>query len=220
MSGNPAAYVPDSSTPSADHLEEIVFPAEAVGHDYVVTVPTGPHGAPVEHVVRLFGHAAASALSYYPAKPVGAPDSIAPGAVAEFRVADPRDSTGDPSQSLTTGSAQFRERYVFLALPDYPKSYVNIVAFAGTVVRLDGATLDAASATTLLGRAADGMTPQAHEIYREELAAARAGQHELSATEPVGIQVVGYGRFTSYQYPGGLNLNLVSDPPPLPPVPK
>ena len=35
----------------------------------------------------------------------------------------------------------------------------------------------------------------------------------ITASAPVGLQVVGYGRFTSYQYPGGLNLNLISDPP-------
>ncbi len=28
----------------------------------------------------------------------------------------------------------------------------------------------------------------------------------LTASAPVGIQVLGYGAYTSYQYPGGLNL--------------
>jgi len=245
MTGNPAANVPDPATPSADHLEEIVFPAEAVGHDYVVTVPTGPHGTPVQHVVRLFGHAMPTTLSYFPAKPAGAPDTLAAGAVAEFAAsvdfqvqgtapfavgsflvggqvldpaADPRDSMGDPSQSLTTGKAQFRERYVFLAPSDYTANFVDIVAVAGTAVTLDGTALDATTATKLAGRADDGTTELTYDVYRVQLAATRAGQHELSATQPVGIQVAGYGRFTSYQYPGGLNLNLVSDPPPIPVV--
>jgi len=243
MTGNPAANVPDPETQSADHLEEIVFPAEAVGRDYVVTVPTGPHGTPVQHVVRLFGHAMPTTLSYFPDKPAGAPDTLAAGAVAEFPAAvdfqvqgtapfavgsflvggavldpaaDPRDSMGDPSQSLTTGKSQFRERYVFLAPPDYAQNFVDIVAAAGTVVTLDGTVLDAATAAKLAGRADDGTAALTYDIYRAPLASARAGQHELSATAPVGIQVVGYGRFTSYQYPGGLNLNLVSDPPDIP----
>jgi hypothetical protein len=247
MSGNPAANVPSSAVSSADHLQEIVFPAEAVGRDYVVTVPTGPHAEPVEHVVRLFGHASATALSYYPSKPAGAPDTLEPASVAEFTaavdfqvqgttpfgvgsflvggenldpVADPRDSMGDPSQSLVTGRAQYRERYVFLAPIDYTKNFVDISAPSGAVVTLDGVALNPATATTLLGRAEDGASPQTFDVYRQELAATRAGQHELSATTAVGIQVVGYGRFTSYQYPGGLNLNLVSDPPPLPAVPR
>jgi len=241
MSGNPATRVPDGVTDSADHLEEIVFPAEAVGKSYLVTVPTGPRGAPVEHLVRLFGHAAETTLSYYPQKPAGAPDTLPAGGVAElvatsdFQVqgtapfgvgsflvggerldptTDKRDSMGDPSQSLVTGQAQFRDEYVFLAPADYTKNFVDVVAPAGTVVTLDGAALDATTATQVLGRATDGVTPQSFEVYRQALSSARAGQHELTATVPVGIQVVGYGRFTSYQYPGGLNLNLVSDPPP------
>ncbi|HTQ07455.1 MAG TPA: IgGFc-binding protein [Polyangiaceae bacterium] len=247
MSGNAATRVPDAMTDSADHLEEIVFPAEAVGQDYVVTVPTGPRGMPVEHLVRLFGHAAESALSYFPAKPSGAPDTLEPGTVAEFvatsdfqvlgttpfgvgsflvggalldPATDPRDSMGDPSQSLVTSVVQYRDEYVFLAPVDYTKNYVDIVATSGTTVTLDGAALDPSSAVTLAGRAPDGAASQGFDIYREELGGTNHGQHELGATAPVGIQVTGYGRFTSYQYPGGLNLNLVSEPPPLPPEPK
>jgi hypothetical protein len=245
MTGSQIANVPDTSVASGDHLEEIVFPAEAVGHDYVVTVPTGPFGMPVRHIVRLYGHANPSALTYYPTKPTGAPDMLGAGAIAQFEanadfqvqgstpfavgsflvggaLLDPmtpaQDRLGDPSQSLITGNAQFRERYVFLAPADYQRSYVDIVAPAGATVTLDGTALDATTATSLTGRASDGTTEQRFDVYRSLLPP--EGQHELSATAPVGIQVVGYGRFTSYQYPGGLNLNLITDPPPRPDPPR
>ncbi|HEX6767069.1 MAG TPA: IgGFc-binding protein [Polyangiaceae bacterium] len=245
MTGCQIANVPDSTVASGDHLEEIVFPAEAVGRDYVVTVPTGPFGMPVRHVVRLYGHANPSTLSYYPSKPAGAPDMLAAGEVAQFEASadfqvqgstpfavgsflvggallDPmtpsQDRLGDPSQSLVTGNLQFRERYVFLAPADYQKSFVDIVAPAGATVTLDGTALAPATATSLTGRAADGTTEQRFDVYRNVLPP--EGQHELSATAPVGIQVVGYGRFTSYQYPGGLNLNLITDPPPRPDPPR
>ena len=245
MTGNQIANVPDASVASGDHLEEIVFPAEAVGRDYVVTVPTGPQGMPVRHVVRLYGHANPSVLTYFPAKPANAPDMIDPGAVAEFEASadfqvqgstpfavgsflvggallDPmtpsQDRLGDPSQSFVTGNAQFRERYVFLAPADYQRSYVDIVAPGGTTVTLDGAELAPSSAIPLTGRASDGTTEQRFDVYRALLPP--DGQHELSATAPVGIQIVGYGRFTSYQYPGGLNLNLITEPPPRPEPPR
>jgi len=32
-------------------------------------------------------------------------------------------------------------------------------------------------------------------------------------TSPVGLQIVGYGFATSYQYPSGLNLTCISEPP-------
>jgi hypothetical protein len=39
------------------------------------------------------------------------------------------------------------------------------------------------------------------------------GAHVLDASAPVGIQVIGYGDYTSYQYPGGLNLGQIAPPP-------
>jgi hypothetical protein len=74
------------------------------------------------------------------------------------------------------------------------------------------------SAIPLTGRASDGTTEQRFGVYRALLPP--DGQHELAATARVGIQVVGYGRFTSYQYPGGLNLNLITEPPPRPEPPR
>jgi hypothetical protein len=125
---------------------------------------------------------------------------------------------GDPSQSLVTGNAQFRERYVFLAPADFRRSYVDVVAPAGATVTLDGADLDPTTATSLTGKTSDGTADQRFDVYRVQLPP--DGQHELSATAPVGIQVVGYGRAASYQFPGGLNLNLITDPPPRPEPPR
>ena len=42
------------------------------------------------------------------------------------------------------------------------------------------------------------------------------GAHVLESSAPVGIQVLGYGQYTSYQYPGGLNLDEIAPPPPPP----
>jgi hypothetical protein len=49
-----------------------------------------------------------------------------------------------------------------------------------------------------------------------KLGAGKGGAHTLESTRPVGLQILGYGANTSYQYPGGLNLKLIS----IPPVPK
>jgi hypothetical protein len=80
---------------------------------------------------------------------------------------------------------------------------------------IDGTLLDPASATQIQGKAADGSTAQSFDVYRIALDAGPGflGAHELLGSAPTGLQVVGFGRFTSYQYPGGLNLNLISDPP-------
>jgi hypothetical protein len=51
-------------------------------------------------------------------------------------------------------------------------------------------------------------------VSRVRLGPGANGAHLLIADQPVGIQVLGYGNFTSYQYPGGLNLELIAPPPP------
>jgi hypothetical protein len=51
-------------------------------------------------------------------------------------------------------------------------------------------------------------------VARILLGAGNGGAHLLTATAPVGIQVMGYGAYTSYQYPGGLNLDAIAPPPP------
>jgi hypothetical protein len=51
-------------------------------------------------------------------------------------------------------------------------------------------------------------------IYRIKLGTGAMGAHTLSADQPIGLQVSGYGAYTSYQYPGGLDLLVIAPPPP------
>jgi IgGFc binding protein len=116
----------------------------------------------------------------------------------------PPNQKGDPAQSFATAVEQYRTKYVFLAPDDYPVSYVDIVAKSGTSIMLDNQTVT--------------VVPQAvgtggYAVYRVKLGAGQAGAHVLSASQPVGIQVVGYGSYTSYMYPGGLNLVRIAPPP-------
>jgi hypothetical protein len=53
-------------------------------------------------------------------------------------------------------------------------------------------------------------------VLRVVLGPGNDGAHILVASQPVGLQVLGYGRYTSYQFPGGMNLNAIA-PPPEPP---
>jgi hypothetical protein len=48
---------------------------------------------------------------------------------------------------------------------------------------------------------------------RVKLGAGNAGAHVLTASNPVGLEVMGYGSYTSYTYPGGLDLKYISPPP-------
>jgi hypothetical protein len=51
-------------------------------------------------------------------------------------------------------------------------------------------------------------------VMRVKLSTGQNGAHVLVASQPVGIQVMGYGSYTSYTYPGGLDLAQIAPPPP------
>ncbi|HLK39778.1 MAG TPA: IgGFc-binding protein [Polyangiaceae bacterium] len=119
-------------------------------------------------------------------------------------VVDTTGSEGDPAQSFPTAVEQYRTKYVFLAPDDYSQSFVNIVAHPGTAVAVDGQPV------TAVPHAVGG---GAFVVYRQKLGVGRAGAHTLSASDRVGIQVIGYGTATSYMVPGGLDLANIAPPP-------
>jgi hypothetical protein len=226
ISGAPCDQVPEGA-PACDHLEQTVFPAETLGKQYFVSVPTSPGGRPVGHVVRFAGNVDGTTLTYLPNNPGNCPTTLAAGQVAdcgvvssdfevkgnnEFVVAsfqlggsliDPTQGLGDPSQSLFASVEQYRVKYVFLAPDDYVESYADIVEPSGTRVWIDSYEVGGT-----ISPIADG-----YETRRIALGPGNGGAHVLEATHPSGVQVMGYGEYTSYQYPGGLNLAVIAPPP-------
>ena len=227
ISGVPCIEQP-AGTLACDHIEESVFPAETLGKHYLVTVPTGPTGNIVGHIVRIYGNVDGTSLTYKPKAPKGAPTTINAGDVVDLGIVsddfeitadhelavgsfmlgqgklDPDTFLGDPSESMVSAVEQFRVKYVFLAPDDYSVSYVDIVAPKGATMQLDGA--EVTDPPNDIGTT--GFT-----IYRVKLGPGELGAHLLTSTMPIGIQVMGYGEFTSYQYPGGLNLQRIAPVP-------
>ncbi len=211
-------------TQACDHVEETVLPATALGKHYVVAVPTGPHGTPVAHVVRLYGHVDGTTLTYPSGMPAGAPTSLSAGQVADlgqvtqdfeiagnqpFAVAsilvggallDPGAASGsqegDPSLSFVAPSEQYRKTYVLASANNYDSSYLDVVALNQASLTLDGNPVTATP--TAIG--ASGT-----EVYRIQLDAT-SGAHTLVADQPVGLSVTGYGLYTSYAYPAGMDV--------------
>lgn len=232
ITGMPCLDVPDSA-PACDHVEESNLPAETLGKDYIVSQPTGPHGSVVGQQVRIYGNFDNTQLTYS-TQPPGCPTTINAGQIADcgivaqdFEVkgnnsfavgiftqgasvvdptAMPPSQEGDPDQSMMVAVPQYRTKYVFLAPTDYEENYLVISAPTGAVIQLDGANV--AASPTPVGSTGFG-------IIRAPLGQGQAGAHVLTSTQPVGIQVMGYGSYTSYQYPGGLDLVHISPPPPV-----
>jgi len=229
LSGAPCHYMPDEYG-SCDHMEESVFPAETFGTRYFITVPTNPRGVPVGHVVRLYGNADQTHLDYPGGAPAGAPGTLDEGQVVDLGIVDVdfevtgdkefgvtsfqlgssigdpghvTDHEGDPAQSNVVSVEQYRKKYVFLAPDDYDFSFADIVMPMDANVLLDSNPISVAPTLISSG----------FGVARIELGPGAGGAHVLEADQPVSLQVVGYGYATSYQYPGGLNLSQISDPP-------
>ena len=111
---------------------------------------------------------------------------------------------GDPDQSMAVAVAQFRSKYIFLAPTDYTTSYATIIAPTGTTLSMDGASVTDTPATV------GGST---FAVVRTKLSAGQGGAHVLTASNPVGLEITGYGAYTSYTYPGGLDLKPIAPAP-------
>jgi hypothetical protein len=216
---------------ACDHLEESVMPAETLGKHYVVSLPTGPLGNVPGATVRMVGNVDGTNLTYQPAV-AGAPAALNAGQVVEFdatadfvvsgdhefivgtvmksgSIVDPGAAAGmqegDPSLSTAIAVEQYRLKYVFLAPDDYDINYADVVAPMNATLMLDGAAVTVTS--TQIGTTGYG-------LFRIHLTSGNSGAHTLTSDQPMGLQVLGYGLYTSYQYPGGLDLLSIAPPPP------
>ena len=231
MAGTPCSVAGDNSNQlTCDHIEESVFPAETLGKHYVVAPPTSPGGKVVGHLVRFYGNADTTNLSYAPSKPAGCPAKVNAGQVFQcdgivataFEVTGDHEfsvgsfmlsgqyqdgmsqvSKGDPSQSLPTAVEQYRAKYIFLAPDDYDENWIDIVVPDGASVTVDDAPVTAKPTAIANG----------FGVVRHKLGPGIDGAHTLAASKPVGLQVMGFGAYTSYHYPGGLDLNQIAPAP-------
>jgi hypothetical protein len=106
------------------------------------------------------------------------------------------DPPGDPSMAMAVPTEQYRDDYLIHAPTNYETNYVNITATMGTAVTLDGM---AVGALTAIGATGFG-------FVRVELDNSGDGNHTLIGDDSFGVSVYGYGDFTSFWYPGGLDL--------------
>jgi len=219
LTGIGCVYVPEGNS-GCDHLEETVIPAVALGKVHPVVRPTGAQGSPVGHVVRFVGHVNGTTLTYEGDTPNGAPSTLDAGQVVDLGVvdgdfvvrssqpigvgtfllgafiADPVNSLGDPSQSLAIPTERFRSRYELVAPSDFAITFIDVVLPVGASATLDGAPL---------GGLRTAVTAQL-DVVRVELPGSSTGRHALEADAPFSAQVIGYGSYSSYQFPAGIDL--------------
>jgi hypothetical protein len=228
--GSACSYVP-YNVQACDHLEEVMFPLETLQTTYVV-VPPNMTGITTtkspSHFVRIVGTVNSTTLSYTPSV-TGAPSSIGAGQVSIFETSTPFQVTGsqpilvgqymessqaygggtlngDPAMTVAVANAQYRDSYAFTAPNNYYINWATIVAPTGNNVTIDSTTISSSSFTAI------GTSGFGYYHYKicdnggSPTCTSSSSNHTSSASVSYGIQVYGYGSYTSYWYPGGLNL--------------
>ena len=222
ISGHYCTNVPTNIT-ACDHLEESMFPVDTLSTHYIVAAPavTSIPTGKVE-VIRIIATGANTTLTYDPPQ-AGAPTTIAqaggfveiPNNAQSFQIMadqkvmvvqymegqDAGGATGDPAMTLAVPVEQFRTEYLFHAPTNYESNYVDVTAPVGATVMLDGAPLSFAPIGTT-GYALSRVYPLGPGPNND-------GNHSIQGNMAFGITVYGYGQYTSYWYPGGLDLNTI-----------
>jgi hypothetical protein len=208
-----------------DHIEEVVFPLETLRNDYLVVRPYNQNATP-RNYVKLIGTQAGTTITTSPTG-LGAPATLGAGQVAFFEVqqdfrvtasapiivgqymegqnnfgggcfdSQVNATCGDPAMTVAVATAQFRTTYQFVAPPTYGQNWVNVIAPNGAAVTIDGVAVPAGTAI-----GASGYWAQKVSLC----VGACTGVHKAAGNVPFGISVYGYGQYTSYWYPGGLDL--------------
>lgn len=120
-------------------------------------------------------------------------------------------TTGDPAKGTLVPMEQYRKDYAFSVPSSMTTNYVTIikpVAMGGLnapAVTINGDIIPEASFSTAIGLSY-------HGVARINLTTSYPGIYSfnLSSTQPFGIIVYGNAAYTTYIYPGGLDLNIIN----------
>jgi len=217
--GHMCAFVPDDRW-ACDHLEESMMPLQAWGNHVVAAVTEPLRGEP--NVFRVVSGADANTITFQP--PIHPEVTLAAGEHVEFEASEDfevrsggpisvgqflvgqdyaglgstgPEQDGDPSFSLATPVEQFRSSYAFLAPETFAQSWVVVTASTGQTVTLDGQSVDG-------WRLVEGTDFQTARVRVD------GGAHSMRSSAPFGVSVYGFGSYTSYMYPAGLDLRVIN----------
>ncbi len=219
VAGHDCAFVPHNRW-ACDHLEESMFPLEAWGKEVFVSVSEPLRKEP--NLMRVMSGADGNTVAFSPEvrdevsldsgefiefeahehlrvrgdKPLMVAQFLVGQDYAGYADSGP-DGMGDPGMSLGIPVEQWRKQYAFLAPGTFSRNYVNVIAGQDALILLDGEPVGD-------WQPIEG-TPMASSRVEID-----GGQHTVEAMRPFGIVVYGYARYTSYIYPGGLDLRQIN----------
>ncbi|MBW2276139.1 MAG: IgGFc-binding protein [Deltaproteobacteria bacterium] len=212
FAGHDCTFVPFDKW-ACDHLEQQMFPLETWGQRYLCGRNV-PQDLDDDTVWRVVSGSDANEINFEPSEVY--PNIVLNKgeyvefltkenfevtgdgrlAVAQFMVGQNYTSSaqfGDPAMALGVPVEQYRESYTFLAPESYVYNFLTVVHLTEAEVELDGDSI-----------------PQTSLAINDEWSRTnftiQGGIHYIEAGSPFMINVHGVGQYTSYMYPGGLDL--------------
>jgi hypothetical protein len=216
FSGHDCTFVPYDFW-ACDHLEEAIWPLDAWGKRAFAARPFVISSEPYR--LRVVSGADGNSVTFDP--PIRAPVELQAGEFVEVEASEDvlivgtdallgvqylvgqgfTGGRGDPAMALIPPVEQFRQRYSFLRVENFEMGYVNVVALAETVVRIDGRVVTQWT-THALG----------HRSARVQVG---PGFHEATSSGgSFGLTAYGYANYTSYFLPAGLDVTPIFIIPP------
>jgi hypothetical protein len=211
--GHDCTFVPYDKW-ACDHLEQQMFPLETWGQRYLCARNV-PSDLDDDTVWRVVSGSDSNEITFHPPE-VHANITLNKGeyvefltqenfevqgegrvAVAQFMVGQnytyPPPQFGDPAMALAVPVEQYRDSYTFFAPQSYVFNFLTVIHLADALVELDGEYI-----------------PQSSMMINDEWERTNftisGGIHYIEAGSPFAINVHGVGSYTSYMYPGGLDL--------------
>ena len=204
-------------TQACDRLEEAMLPVETLAKKYIVGPPLIPNLQVKAQMVRIIATEDATTLTYDP------PQNPAPAMLAkagdyaeiaatnkDFQIVSDKKilvaqymqgqqaggNVGDPAMALAVATEQYRTKYLIHAPLSYETNFANVTAPMDAKVTMDGVAIPA---LTAIGATGFGVARLAVPDNAD-------GNHDFVGDKPFGVTIYGYGQYTSYWYPGGLDL--------------
>ena len=201
---------------ACDRLEEAMPPIETLAKEYLVTPPFLVNNQVKAQMIRVIATEAATTISYDPPQN-GAPTNLVNAGdffeipqnannfkitadkkvlVAQYMQSQGLSESGDPAMALAVATAQYRMNYLIHAPLLYEKNFANVTAPMGANVTMDGNPING---FTAIGGSGYG-------VARVTIPDNADGNHTFDGDQKFGVSIYGYGQYTSYWYPGGLDL--------------
>jgi hypothetical protein len=225
FSGHDCTFIPYDRW-ACDHLEEQIFPVESLGRELFVPI-TEPIRTGEPNLLRVVAAQTPTHLSFDPPLDDGTAtvdlnrgdwfeaeirddlwvhsDGAMLGALflvgQNYNGLDSAGSfaVGDPAMALVVPTEQYRQSYTFLAPDTYLRSYIDVAIPADAQIYLDDLPI-----TPQLEDSVNGMRTARLRIS--------TGVHAIRGERPFGLYVYGFGTYTSYLVPGGMDFVPITPP--------